>query len=65
MIGVPKSTFVPKRKADDSALYLPEDKKDELFRGLFGELLHGAQHTAPNLGKPSLIGSDNELEKKD
>lgn len=64
MIGVPKSTFVPKRKADDSLLSLPKDNRREHFRGLFRELLNGATHTAPNQGPPSLIGSDNEPKKK-
>jgi hypothetical protein len=65
MIGAPKSTFVPKDTADDSALYLPEEEKRERFRGLFAELLNGATHTAPNQGPPSLVGSDNEPKKKE
>jgi hypothetical protein len=61
-IGKP---FVPKDEADSTVMNLPPDKRREHFNGRFRALLDGATHTAPNLGPPSLSGSENEPKKKE
>ena len=65
MIGAPKNMFVPKRKADDSLLSLPKDKRREHFRAAFRGLLDGATTTVLSPGPPSSTGSNNEPEKKE
>ena len=65
MIGLPKSTFVPKDTADDSVLSLPKDKRDALFDAQFGALLHGATNMCPEWCKKSESGLGSEPEKKE
>jgi (p)ppGpp synthase/HD superfamily hydrolase len=63
--GAKGKPFVPTRKADDSELSLPKSERIERFNARFRSLLDGTTSTNPSHINPSLIGSDNEPEKKE
>ena len=62
--GAPGKAFGTKFPGDSSELSLPKSKRRELGNARFRALLDGAQQSNPTHINPSLIGSNNEPEKK-